>query len=122
MPTAADVRRLALALPEAYEDTHRGKPAFRVNKRIFAMLGVERAGAAPGFFAPLSGKRPVASLTIDREDQLNFAAAFPEAFDAADRYGFSWVWLDAVAPETLELLLRLSWAKAAPKRLSKALD
>lgn len=119
MATAADVRRLALALPEAYEDTHRGKPSFRVNKRIFAMLGVERPGAAPGFFAPLSGSRPVASLTIDREDQLNFAAAYPEAFDAADRYGFSWVWLDAVELDTLELLLRLSWAKAAPKRLSK---
>jgi hypothetical protein len=55
MPTADDVRRLALALPEAYEDTHRRKPAFRVNKRIFAMLGVERPTASPGFFAPLSG-------------------------------------------------------------------
>jgi hypothetical protein len=36
MPTPDDVRGLALALPEAYEDTHRCKPAFRVNKRIFA--------------------------------------------------------------------------------------
>ena len=71
MPTSDDVRRLALALPEAYEDTHRRKPAFRVNKRIFAMLGVEHPSTAPGFFAPLSGARPVASLTVDREDQLN---------------------------------------------------
>jgi hypothetical protein len=117
MPSADDVRRLALALPEAYEDTHRRKPAFRVDGRIFAMLGVERPGAAPGFFAPLSGARPVASLTIPREDQLNFAAAVPEAFVAADSYGFSYVWLDVVEPETLALLIRMSWAKAAPKRL-----
>ena len=41
MPTPDDVRRLALAMPEAYEDTHRRKPAFRENKRIFAMLGIE---------------------------------------------------------------------------------
>lgn len=117
MPTADDVRRLALALPEAYEDTHRRKPAFRVNRRIFAMLGVEQPGASPGFFAPLSGSRPVMSLTIEREDQLNFAAAYPDAFDAADRYGFSYVWLDAIEPDALAQLIRMSWAKAAPKRL-----
>ena len=119
MPTGDDVRQLALALPEAYEDTHSRKPAFRVNSRIFAMLGVPRAGASPGFFAPLSGDRPVMSVTLDREDQLNLAAAFPEAFDAADSYGFSYVWLDEVAPDTLALLIRMSWAKAAPKRLSR---
>ena len=119
MPTADDVRRLALALPEAYEDTHRGKPAFRVNKRIFAMLGIESAAAAPGFFAPLSAARPVASLTVDHEDQLNFAAAYPRAFEAAGSYGFSYVWLDAIDAELLAMLIRLSWAKAAPKRLTR---
>jgi len=118
MPTPEDVRRLALALPEAYEDMHRGKPAFRVNKRIFAMLGIEDASASQGFFGPLSGSRPVASLTVDREDQLNFAAAYPQAFEPAGLHGFSYVWLDAVELDVLALLLRMSWAKAAPRRLS----
>ena len=119
MPTPDDVRRLALALPEAYEDTHRGKPAFRVNKRIFAMLGIERPNASAGFFAPLSGARPVASLTVEREDQLNFAAAYPQAFDPAGSHGFSYVWLDAVESDVLALLIRMSWARAAPKRLTR---
>jgi hypothetical protein len=118
MPTPDDVRRLALALPEAYEDTHRGKPAFRVNRRIFAMIGVERPGASPGFFAPLSAARPAASLTVDRKDQLNFAAAYPLAFKAAGLHGFSYVWLDEVEPDLLALLIRMSWAKAAPRRLT----
>ena len=118
MPTPDDVRRLALALPEAYEDTHRRKPAFRVNKRIFAMLGVERPNALPGFFAHLSGPRPVVSLTIDREDQLNFAAAYPQAFVPAGLHGFSYVWLDVIETNVLALLIRMSWAKAAPKRLT----
>jgi hypothetical protein len=122
MPTADDVRRLALALPEAYEDTHRRKPAFRVNRRIFAMLGVPRPDASPGFFAPLSGDRPVASLTVDREDQLNFAAAYPQAFEPAGLHGFSYVWLDAIDPDVLALLIRMSWAKAAPKRLRSSAD
>jgi hypothetical protein len=120
MPTPDDVRRLALALPGAYEDIHRRKPAFRVNRRIFAMLGVERPAASPGFFAPLSGPRPVASLTVDREDQLNFAAAYPEAFEPAGSYGFSYVWLDAIEPDLLALLIRMSWAKAAPRRLTQS--
>ena len=119
MPTPDDVRRLALALPEAYEDTHRRKPAFRVNKRIFAMLGIEHPTASPGFFAPLSGSRPVASLTVDREDQLNFAAAYPQAFEPAGSHGFSYIWLDAIEPDLLALLIRMSWAKAAPKRLTR---
>jgi hypothetical protein len=118
MATSDDVRRLALALPEAYEDTHRRKPAFRVNKRIFAMIGTPRPSASPGFFAPLSGSRPVVSLTVDREDQLNFAAAYPRAFVPAGSHGFSYVWLDAIEPDLLALLIGMSWAKAAPKRLT----
>jgi hypothetical protein len=118
MPTPDDVRRLALALPEAYEDTHRRKPAFRVGGRIFAMLGVESPTASPGFFAPLSGARPVVSVTIDREDQLNFAAAYPRAFEPAGSHGFSYVWLDAIPPDILALLIRMSWTKAAPRRLT----
>lgn len=120
MPTPDDVRRLALALPEAYEDTHRRKPAFRVNKRIFAMLVIEDPVGSTGFFAPLSGARPVASLTVDREDQLNFAAAYPRAFEPAGRYGFSYVWLDAIEPDVLALLIRMSWSKVAPKRLTRS--
>ena len=119
MPTPDDVRRLALALPEAYEDTHRRKPAFRVARRIFAMLGVESPTASPGFFAPARAARPLASRDyVDREDQLNFAAAYPQAFEPAGSHGFSYVWLDAKPPHNLALLIRLSWAKAAPKRLA----
>src|SRR5262249_46386962 len=36
--TAADARRLALALPEAVEQDHHGRPSFRVQGKIFATL------------------------------------------------------------------------------------
>ena len=123
MATAADLRALALALPEAYEDTHRGKPAFRVNKRIFAMLGVETPGGArDGFFAHLSGARPVVGLKLDRDDQLNMIAAFPEAVGQTETYGhhgWTYVWLDVIDPDGLAMLVRLAWTCVAPKRLSK---
>jgi hypothetical protein len=38
MLSADDARRIALALPEAVEQDHHGRPSFRVSKRIFATL------------------------------------------------------------------------------------
>jgi hypothetical protein len=40
--TAEDARRLALALPEAFEQDHHGRPSFRVAGKIFATLWDER--------------------------------------------------------------------------------
>jgi hypothetical protein len=37
-----DARRLALALPEATEQDHHGRPSFRVRGKIFATLWDER--------------------------------------------------------------------------------
>jgi hypothetical protein len=39
---ADDARRLALALPEATEQDHHGRPSFRVRGKIFATLWDER--------------------------------------------------------------------------------
>ena len=38
MIDVADARRLALALPDAVEQDHHGRPSFRVRGRIFATL------------------------------------------------------------------------------------
>ena len=38
MVSVDDARRLALALPEAIEQDHHGRPSFRVDKHIFATL------------------------------------------------------------------------------------
>jgi hypothetical protein len=39
---AEDARRLALALPEAVEQDHHGRPSFRVAGKIFATIWDER--------------------------------------------------------------------------------
>lgn len=41
--TTDQARELALALPEAVEQDHHGRPSFRVSRRIFATLWTERA-------------------------------------------------------------------------------
>ena len=118
------MRRLALALPEACEDLHRGKPTFRVNKRIFCMLRApeRRPRAGQGMFAALEGERPVALVKLEREDQLNLIAAYPGAVTPAEyaHHGWTHVWLEEADTATLALVIRLAWICVAPKRLSKA--
>ncbi len=49
MVTAEQARELALALPEAVEHDHHGRPSFRVRGKIFATLWSEAAlNAMPG--------------------------------------------------------------------------
>jgi hypothetical protein len=114
-----DLRRLALALPEAYEDLHRGKPTFRVRAKIFALLAQP---GGQGFFG--LDQSDLAVLKLDREDQLNLAAAHPGAVEPTETYGhhgWTYVRLPQVDETTLALLVRLAWAHVAPKRLSRAL-
>jgi len=119
MASASDLRRAALALPEAYEDTHRRRPAFRVKARIFAMLGVT---GNETLFTSL-GWDNVAVVKLDREDQLNMAAAHPDAIQPTETYGhhgWTYLRLENLDVETLEMVLRLAWVHVAPKGLSKA--
>jgi hypothetical protein len=82
--TTAQARRIALALPEAVEQDHHGRPSFRVDGRIFATLwdehrmnvmldegGIRTAvESAPDICAPISwGKRLVAvAVTLSAVD------------------------------------------------------
>ena len=119
MSDAADVRRLALALPQAYEDLHRGKPAFRVEKRIFGMLGQPGGQGFMGL-----DQDQAAVLKLDRDDQLNMVQAFEGAVTPTERYGhhgWTYVRLDRLNADDLATLVSLAWINVAPKRLSRTL-
>ena len=121
MSTPADLRRLALDLPQAYEDLHRKRPAFRVDKRIFAMLGVTGNSA---LFTSL-GWDDVAVVKLDRDDQLNMAAAYAGAVEPTETYGhhgWTYLRLERLDEAALALVLRLAWTHVAPKRLSRPLS
>ncbi|HEY0436692.1 MAG TPA: MmcQ/YjbR family DNA-binding protein [Phenylobacterium sp.] len=121
MATRDDFRRIALGLPEAYEDVHRKRPSFRVAKRIFAMLGV--AGNAALFNS--LGWDDVAVVKLDRDDQLNMAAAHEGAVQPTETYGhhgWTYLRLEQLPEDALALMLRLAWAHVAPRRLARALS
>jgi hypothetical protein len=106
MATEADVRRLALALPEAYEEPHFDLTSFRVAKKIFCTMGAE-----PGRIM----------LKLDSEDQANLVADDPAAIQPVPGYwgqkGSTYVRYEALETGRLATLMRLAWASVAPKRL-----
>jgi hypothetical protein len=99
MATAADVRKFALALDGASEVDHWGRPAFRTEKRIFAVMRPD------GLFLHLPEERK----------QFLFEAA-PDAF-----VKFMWgktanvtVQIAKVSKKELEALIREAWQHATP--------
>lgn len=108
MLTEADVRRIALALPQSVEAPHFETASFRVGKKIFCTLGA-------------ASDRIV--LKFDPEDQANLILDAPDALTpvpgAWGRKGWTHAAYGGLSEARLEMLMRLAWATVAPKRLLK---
>ncbi|MFN8668799.1 MAG: MmcQ/YjbR family DNA-binding protein [Gemmatimonadaceae bacterium] len=100
--THDDVRRLALALPEAHEGSHMGHADLRVRDKIFASL--------PNDPAVVSIKIAPANLDI-------LVRSDPETY--SDVWGGRWVGvrLAGTTRDTLRDLLADAWKLTAPKSL-----
>ncbi len=108
MPTHADVSRLALSLPETYEEPHFDIGSFRGNKKIFCTLAADS---------------PRIMLKFDPEDQRNLVADNPAAIQPVPGYwgqkGSTYIQFGQLDEARLASLMRLAWATVAPKRLLK---
>jgi hypothetical protein len=107
--TADDLRTLAIALPEAEEHDHFGRPSFRVRGKIFVTVHADGAGA---------------NLKLPREEHEALVASRPDAFGTV-----TWgqlirtsVVLAAVEPGELAELVEEAWRTVAPKRVVAAFD
>jgi hypothetical protein len=110
MATEADVRQIALALPETEERPSYGTPGFRVKDRLFARI------REPG----------VLLVRCADEGEKDFLLrADPEKFFTTPHYDGHpsvLVRLDAIDREELAELLTDAWRVRAPKRLAQSLD
>jgi predicted DNA-binding protein (MmcQ/YjbR family) len=108
MAAADDIRRLALALPEAVEADHHGVPSFRVRGKIFVILnpGLQRM-----------------TVKLDPEDQRNLAEAHPGAIEPVPGYwgrtGSTFVRYEQADETLISTLLAMAHAGLAPKRTSR---
>ncbi len=111
MPTADDVREIALSLPEAEEQLTWGShPTFRVRDKIFAILSDDGESA---------------SIKATLAEQAALIATDPDTFGVAShvgRYGWISVQLAGVVPDHLRELVVEAWRQTAPKRLAAAYD
>jgi len=111
MTSFEDVRRIALALPEAEERlTWETDITFRVRDKIFA-IGGEGADRV--------------SIKAGLETQAELIELDPATFAKSayvGRFGWITVDLDRVDPELLTSLLREAWRRSAPKRLASELE
>ncbi|SDJ57102.1 MmcQ/YjbR family DNA-binding protein [Streptomyces indicus] len=103
-----DARRIALALPGAFEKLAWGLPTFRVE--------------GGKVFASLDDSDTVLGVKCPQEDRAELIAAEPEKFFLReghdDRYPWLRVRLGALDDEQeLAAILADSWRQAAPKRL-----
>lgn len=109
MATFEDVRRIALALPEAEERVAwETDITFRVRDRIFAIGGEGSSGV---------------SIKASPERQAELVDLDPGTFRPSAYVGrFGWVTadLDRVQLDLLEELLHEAWRRTAPKRLVSA--
>ena len=105
MPTAADVRKLALALDGVTEVDHFGRPSYRTRKRIFAVMRPD------GLW-----------INVPEERKEFLLEADPKTF-----VKYMWgkrsnviVQIDRVSKRELEALLREAWEHSAPTASNKA--
>lgn len=102
--THDDVRKLALALPEATEQDHHGKPSFRVANKIFATL-----------WSPTQ-----LNVMLDEHGIRAFAEEAPEVCRPVywgKRLAAVGVQLELATPPLVEDALKEAWSLKAPKRL-----
>jgi hypothetical protein len=109
MITSEAVVQMALALPEAEEKEHWGRPSFRVRNKIFATLRADENRAV---------------LKLPLVDQEMVVRARPAAFALApwEHQGWTFVQLTQVDEAEFGRLLVLAWQNVAPKRLVAAYE
>jgi len=109
--TVAQVRTMALALPETAEVVTWGTDlTWRVRDKIFVMGGPES---------------PSVSVKASKEDQAELIAMAPQTYSPSAYVGrFSWVSvvLANVDEDELRDLIVEAWRMTAPKRLVKTYD
>jgi hypothetical protein len=104
MVSLEEARRLALALPEAVEQDHHGRPSFRVAGKIFATLWDEET----------------MNVMLDEGGILTAIHDYPEACEGVwwgKKLAAVRVTLPRVESDKLAELLTEAWELRAPKRL-----
>ncbi len=113
MATEADVRKIALSLPETSERPTYGKsPGFRVKDKLFLRIRTEAEGGLVVFVSDLGEKEAL----LQSEPKKFFTTPH------YDGYAAVLVNLKAIGVRELRELITESWRLKAPKRIRQTFD
>jgi hypothetical protein len=110
MPTADDVRELALALPDAVEQETWGHPTFRVRKKMFGTL------ASDGSTATMKASSEEQAALVQTDPETFFVPAY------VGRHGWVGFHVALIEPGELAELVTEAWRMTAPKTVVRAFD
>ena len=104
MSDIESLRRIALSLPEAYEQDHFGGPSWRVAKKIFVTASAEKNRA---------------TLKLGRDQQMILFDVRPDTFSPAVWGALTWTYVELGRIDEGELadLVKAAWRQVAPKGL-----
>jgi hypothetical protein len=109
VPTAEDVRRIALALPRAYEALVRDHVKFRVGRIVFLSISPDEERLGFGY---------------PKEERAALIASEPEKFlpplRSDERYNWMRVRLAKIGETELRELIVDAWCMVVPKRVAQA--
>jgi hypothetical protein len=109
MPTASELRKIALSLPEAAERETWGHPTFRVRDKMFAAMSED------GRSASIKATRPAQAALIGSAPDVYFKPAYVGV------HGWVGVNLALVDKQELRELVIEAWLMTAPKRLARSI-
>jgi hypothetical protein len=110
MATDADVRRIALSLPETIEKPWFGSPGFRVKDKGFLRIRSEAEGALVVFVSDLAEKEALLAADPDKFFTTSHYDGYPTVL----------VRLEVVDVDELRELITDSWLVKAPAKVRKA--
>ena len=108
--SVADLRKLALSLPDTIEKETWGHPTFRVRDKMFASMAADETSGT-------------VKSTIDEQQALTQSE--PDTFFVpayVGKHGWIGIHLDSVDPEELRELVTEAWRMTAAKKAVKAFD
>lgn len=106
--TKQEVQSFALALPEAHEMEHWGKPSYRIGSKIFAV--VQEDGVT--LTVKTTGEDRIIYTDMD-----SAAYSIPESFS---NMNYMHIHMTNADPREVKGLLVKAWSSIAPKRAIKA--
>ncbi len=107
MATWDDIRVVALALPDAWENDWRGNLLFQVGRKGFVQTWNDRV-----------------LMKLDKHHQELLFEARPDVFSPYVAGALRWSWVEIAALDADEVadLVREAWRQVVPKKVSQAYD